>query len=308
MKITINREGQEYGPYPLEQVRELLANGTIQSSDLAHCEGATEWVKVDQIPGIETADDSLPPVLDPAPAMTPSTDTDVPDTYTPTGQHEHEFIIECKPDFSFLTVQVPGNQSLKVESSAMATMSTNMAMKTKMKGGFSRLLGGESIFINEFTAEGGPAEIAIAPGSPGDMDHVYLNGSEEIFLQSSAYVASSMNVEVDSKWQGFKGFFSGEGLFLLRCAGQGDLWFNTYGAMIEIPVDGNYVVDTSHVVAFTSGLQYNVESVGGLKSLFLSGEGLVCRFHGQGKVWIQTRHPMAFANWTWPFRPQKNNG
>ena len=77
-----------------------------------------------------------------------------------------------------------------------------------------------------------------------------------------------MNVEVDSKWQGFKGFFSGEGLFLLRCAGQGDLWFNTYGAMIEIPVDGNYVVDTSHVVAFTSGLQYNVESVGGLKSLF----------------------------------------
>ena len=63
MKITINREGQEYGPYPLEQVRELLANGTIQLTDLAHCEGAKEWVKVDQIPGIETADDSLPPVL-----------------------------------------------------------------------------------------------------------------------------------------------------------------------------------------------------------------------------------------------------
>ena len=76
--------------------------------------------------------------------------------------------------------------------------------------------------------------------------------------------------------------------------------------MIEIPVDGNYVVDTSHVVAFTGGLQYNVESVGGLKSLFLSGEGLVCRFAGQ-KVWIQTRHPMAFANWTYPFRPEKNN-
>ena len=134
-----------------------------------------------------------------------------------------------------------------------------------------------------------------------------MDGSSEIFLQSSAYVASSMNVDVDSKWQGFKGFFSGEGLFLLRCTGQGDLWFNTYGAMIEVPVDGNYVVDTSHVVAFTSGLEYNVESVGGLKSLFLSGEGLVCRFHGQGKVWIQTRHPMAFANWAYPFRPQKNN-
>ena len=139
------------------------------------------------------------------------------------------------------------------------------------------------------------------------MDHVHLSGADEIFLQSSAYVASGMQVNVDSKWQGFKGFFSGEGLFLLRCTGHGDLWFNTYGAMIEIPVDGNYVVDTSHVVAFTGGLQYNVESVGGLKSLFLSGEGLVCRFAGQGKVWIQTRHPMAFANWTYPFRPQQNN-
>ena len=184
---------------------------------------------------------------------------------------------------------------------------TNMVMKTKMKGGLSRFLGGESLFINEFSAQGGSAEIGIAPGSPGDMDHVHLSGADEIFLQSSAYVASGMQVNVDSKWQGVKGFFSGEGLFLLRCTGHGDLWFNTYGAMIEIPVDGNYVVDTSHVVAFTGGLQYSVESVGGLKSLFLSGEGLVCRFAGQGKVWIQTRHPMAFANWTYPFRPEPNN-
>ena len=295
MQITINRDGQNYGPYTVEQLQEMLQAGRAQLTDLANYEGATEWVPLSQIPGVTQAQ------------FTPATAPIDADTYVPTGQHEHEFRIECKPDFSFLTVQVPTSQTLKVEASAMATMSTNMVMKTKMKGGLSRFLGGENIFINEFTAQAGPAEIGIAPGSPGDMDHVFMDGSSEIFLQSSAYVASSMNVDVDSKWQGFKGFFSGEGLFLLRCTGQGDLWFNTYGAMIEVPVDGNYVVDTSHVVAFTSGLEYNVESVGGLKSLFLSGEGLVCRFHGQGKVWIQTRHPMAFANWAYPFRPQKNN-
>ena len=295
MQITINRDGQNYGPYTVEQLQQMLQAGRAQLTDLAHYEGAAEWVPLSQIPGVTQAQ------------STPETAPIDADTYVPTGQHEHEFRIECKPDFSFLTVQVPASQTLKVEASAMATMSTNMVMKTKMKGGLSRFLGGENIFINEFTAQAGPAEIGIAPGSPGDMDHVFMDGSSEIFLQSSAYVASSMNVEVDSKWQGFKGFFSGEGLFLLRCTGQGDLWFNTYGAMIEVPVDGNYVVDTSHVVAFTSGLEYNVESVGGLKSLFLSGEGLVCRFHGQGKVWIQTRHPMAFANWAYPFRPQKNN-
>ena len=295
MQITINRDGQNYGPYTVEQLQQMLQAGRAQLTDLAHYEGAAEWVPLSQIPGVSQAQST--PVTAPIDA----------DTYVPTGQHEHEFRIECKPDFSFLTVQVPASQTLKVEASAMATMSSNMVMKTKMKGGLSRFLGGENIFINEFTAQAGPAEIGIAPGSPGDMDHVFMDGSSEIFLQSSAYVASSMNVEVDSKWQGFKGFFSGEGLFLLRCTGQGDLWFNTYGAMIEVPVDGNYVVDTSHVVAFTSGLEYNVESIGGLKSLFLSGEGLVCRFHGQGKVWIQTRHPMAFANWAYPFRPQQNN-
>ncbi len=295
MQITINRDGQNYGPYTVEQLQQMLQAGRAQLTDLANYEGAAEWVPLSQIPGVTQAQST--PVTAPIDA----------DTYVPTGQHEHEFRIECKPDFSFLTVQVPASQTLKVEASAMATMSTNMVMKTKMKGGLSRFLGGENIFINEFTAQAGPAEIGIAPGSPGDMDHVFMDGSSEIFLQSSAYVASSMNVDVDSKWQGFKGFFSGEGLFLLRCTGQGDLWFNTYGAMIEVPVDGNYVVDTSHVVAFTSGLEYNVESVGGLKSLFLSGEGLVCRFHGQGKVWIQTRHPMAFANWAYPFRPQQNN-
>ena len=295
MQITINRDGQNYGPYTVEQLQQMLQAGRAQLTDLAHYEGAAEWVPLSQIPGVTQAQST--PVTAPIDA----------DTYVPTGQHEHEFRIECKPDFSFLTVQVPASQTLKVEASAMATMSTNMVMKTKMKGGLSRFLGGENIFINEFTAQAGPAEIGIAPGSPGDMDHVFMDGSSEIFLQSSAYVASSMNVDVDSKWQGFKGFFSGEGLFLLRCTGQGDLWFNTYGAMIEVPVDGNYVVDTSHVVAFTSGLEYNVESVGGLKSLFLSGEGLVCRFHGQGKVWIQTRHPMAFANWAYPFRPQQKN-
>jgi uncharacterized protein (TIGR00266 family) len=295
MQITINRDGQNYGPYTVEQLQQMLQAGRAQLTDLANYEGAAEWVPLSQIPGVTQAQST--PVTAPIDA----------DTYVPTGQHEHEFRIECKPDFSFLTVQVPASQTLKVEASAMATMSTNMVMKTKMKGGLSRFLGGENIFINEFTAQAGPAEIGIAPGSPGDMDHVFMDGSSEIFLQSSAYVASSMNVDVDSKWQGFKGFFSGEGLFLLRCTGQGDLWFNTYGAMIEVPVDGNYVVDTSHVVAFTSGLEYNVESVGGLKSLFLSGEGLVCRFHGQGKVWIQTRHPMAFANWAYPFRPQQKN-
>ena len=211
--------------------------------------------------------------------------------------------IDTKPDYAFLNVKIPSGSTLKVEASAMASMDTNISMKTKFKGGFSRMLTGESLFINEFTAENGEGEINIAPGPPGDLHHVYIDGNE-IYLQGAAFVAAGMGVEVDSKWQGFtKGFFSGNSFFLIRCYGKGDLWFNSYGGIIELDVDGDYVVDTGYIVAFTQGLTYSVKSVGGYKSLFLSGEGLVCRFEGKGKVWIQTKQIPPFASFLYTYRP-----
>ncbi len=246
--------------------------------------------------------DAHPPT--PPPAAVPPTP---PPAAPAPPRSEYPFNIEGRPDYCFLTVRIPAEKMLKVEASAMATMDTNVEMKTKLKGGFGRFLTGESLFINEYTARGGPGEIKIAPGPPGDLEHLNLAG-HVVYLQNSAYVASTPGVEVESKWQGMmKGFFSGESLFLIRASGHGDLWFNTYGAILEIDVTHEYVVDTGFIVAFTEGLQYDVTRVGGYKSLFFSGEGLVCRFRGQGKVWIQTRQVPAFANWTFPFRPSKKN-
>lgn len=218
-----------------------------------------------------------------------------------------QFDISHKPDYSFLTVQIPQGETLKVEASAMATMDTNVQMKTKFKGGLGRFLTGESLFINEFTAQNGSGEITIAPSTPGDLEHVQLN-NETIFLQNSAYVASNPNIVLDTKWQGVtKGFFSGESFFLIKASGQGDLWFNSYGGIISIDVKDAFVVDTGHIVAFTEGLNYKVSRQGGYKSLFLSGEGLVCRFSGEGKVWIQTRKVMPLLGFLQRFRPSKNN-
>lgn len=213
-----------------------------------------------------------------------------------------DYRIEASPDFSFLIVRLPAGQTIKVEASGMATMDSSVTMKTKMKGGLSRMLTGESLFINEFSAGSQPGEIGIAPPMLGDMDHVYLDDTT-IYLQNSAFVASGPEVTAESKWQGFtKGFFSGESLFLLRCSGVGDLWFSTFGAMIPIDVTGEYIVDTSHIVAFTEGLDYRVSRLGGYKSLLFSGEGFVCRFSGQGRVWIQTRKVPAFTTWINPYR------
>lgn len=216
------------------------------------------------------------------------------------------YSFDCKPDFGYLTVQVPSGQKLKVEAASMATMDTNIEMKTKLKGGFSRFLQGESLFINEFTAKNGNGQIQIAPACPGDIEHVYLD-NQTVYLQNTAFLASTEGVNVESKWQGFtKGFFSGESFFLIRCSGVGNLWFNSYGGIIEIDVEDGYVVDTGHIVAFTEGLEYSISRVGGYKSLFFSGEGLVCRFSGKGKVWIQTRKIQPFIGWVNPFRPKKS--
>jgi uncharacterized protein (TIGR00266 family) len=225
---------------------------------------------------------------------------------TTTTTEGFDFKFDCKPDYGFLTVKISNGKKLKVEAAAMASMDTNLEMKTKFKGGFKRFLSGESIFINEFTAKNGNAEIQIAPASPGDMEHVYLN-NQTIYLQNTAFVASGDEVLVETKWQGFtKGFFSGESFFLIKCSGKGDLWFNSYGGIIPIDVEGDYVVDTGHIVAFTEDLTYTINRIGGYKSLFFSGEGLVCNFKGKGRVWIQTRKITPFISWIHPFRPVKN--
>jgi uncharacterized protein (TIGR00266 family) len=221
------------------------------------------------------------------------------------------FEFSGKPDYSMVTIEIPKGQTLKVEASAMATMDTNISMKTKAKGGLGRFLTGESIFLNEFTAEGSSGEIGVVPPAPGDMEHIHLEGPHDvIYLQGSAFVASTQDVKVESKWQGMmKTFFSGESMFLIKCSGPGDVWFNSYGAIFPVEIDGEYVIDTGHIVGFTSGLDYQINSVPGFKSLFFSGEGLVCRFRGQGTAWVQTRKAMPFAVWCWPYRPAppKNN-
>ena len=249
------------------------------------------------VASVAAASDPQPPTAVTSAASAAAPKALVPD---PRGL---KFSVHGQPDYAFVTVQIPANQTLKVEASAMATMDTNLVMKTRLRGGLGRFVTGESIFINEFTAQGGPGEIGIAPGAPGDLRHVYLDG-QTIYLQNSAYVASTSGVAVESKWQGLmKGFFSGESLFLIRCQGTGDLWFSSYGGIIEIDVTDEYVVDTGNIVAFTDGLNYNVTKVGGYKSLFFSGEGFVCRFAGTGRVWIQTRKVGPLVSWVWPFRP-----
>jgi len=214
-----------------------------------------------------------------------------------------------KPDFTFVrvTFDAPGEQ-LRVEASAMLARDSGVEMKTEMAGGLlaaakRKMLGGESLFQNTFTATAPGQRLLLAPGPEGDVDVSECRPDLPIFLSSGAFLASAPSVALDTRWGGARGFFSGAGLFLLRAEGHGPLFFSCFGGIHAVDVGpSGYFCDTSHIVGFTAGLDYKVTKLGGLKGLLFSGEGLLCHFTGQGRLWISTRNPGALASFVHAYR------
>lgn len=224
------------------------------------------------------------------------------------------FDIVHRPDFAMLRVQLGQGQHVFAEPAAMASMDSSIVLRAGLKGGIlgsmGRVLAGESLIVNTFTAERAAGEVTFAPGPAGDILHYGLRGGR-LLLQRGAYLAHSDGVEISGKWGGARGFFSGQGLVLLAASGTGDVFFNAYGAVLEMDVTDDFIVDTGYVVAFEDTLSYDVSVLPGLgfagraKSFFFGGEGLVVRFSGQGRVWVQTRTVNPFLSFIYPYRPQK---
>lgn len=220
------------------------------------------------------------------------------------------------PDFGMLqiTFDQPGEKIVS-ESGAMVAMDTAIQMQTSMRGGLlaaakRKLLGGESLFQNTFTSTGPGQRLFLSPGPEGDLRAMNLAAGQSFFLQSGAYVAHvGDQLVLDTKFGGVKGFFGGVGLFMLKVTGPGTVYYCAYGALheIDVPPEG-YTVDNAHLVGFTEGLTYNVRKFGGFKGLFFSGEGLVCDFQGQGRVYLQTRNAGSLAAFLHPYRAVKAKG
>ena len=177
------------------------------------------------------------------------------------------FEILQRPDASMLEVVFDqAGEKFIAEAGAMVGRDSALEMTTSMRGGLGaalkrKMLGGESLFQNTFTASAAGERLQIAPPSEGDIMHIKMTPETgAIFIQSSGYLASTEGITLDTKWGGAKGFFSGAGLFLVKASGTGDLFINSYGAIHEIPVgepgstaQHGYVVDTGHILAFTEG-------------------------------------------------------
>lgn len=223
--------------------------------------------------------------------------------------------IEDRPSYSTLTLYLQPNQMVRAEAGAMVAMSANIDLQSQMQGGvmgaLKRVVTQESLFVSSFTAMNGPGELLLAPGAPGDVTALELRG-QQFFVQGSSWLASDPNLNVDTKWGGFKGFVGGTGLFLISVSGSGTLFLSSFGATHHkrLQPGERYVVDTGHIVAFESTTQYQLRkasSAGWLRS-FTSGEGVVAEFVGPGDLFLQTRNLSSLADILRPFFPSGSGG
>jgi uncharacterized protein (TIGR00266 family) len=230
----------------------------------------------------------------------------------------HEILYQ--QSFSLAVVTLERGESIMAESGAMISMSPTIKLEAQMSGGgvFGALksaVGGESLFRTTFTAESGPGEVTLAPSALGDILAVPLSGSR-FFVQPGSYLAGDPRLNIGVQGS-IRGMLSGEGLFLLTVDGSGLLLLSSFGAIHEkhLSPGEEYIVDTGHIVAFESSVQYQLEKatgktegIGGfLKGIVksaLSGEGFVCRYRGPGRIYIQTRQFPGFARQLIPFLPK----
>ena len=200
--------------------------------------------------------------------------------------------------------ELSAGESMITESGSMSWMSPNMKMETISGGGmkkmFGRLMSGDSMFQNRYTAEGADGMIAFASSFPGAIKALEISNGHSMIVQKSAFLASEEGVELSMHFQKKlgKGIFGGEGFILQELVGAGMAFLEVDGDVVVKDLQPGEVikVDTGNVVAFSKGMNYEIERIKGLKNIFLGGEGLfLTKLTGPGRVILQTQNMSEFA-------------
>ena len=215
------------------------------------------------------------------------------------------YTIKASPVFSYIECTLEAGEALLAEPDAMTSMASGLDLKARFNGGFfkgllRKYLGGESLFLSEYkNSEDEAQTLTLSQATPGEIRCEKLTG-QTFFMQPGAFIACSPGIRLGLKWAGFASFFAREGLFRLAAGGEGYLFYGAYGALLERQLDGEMIVDTSHLVAYEPGVRLKMQLAGGLFSSFFGGEGLVTRLEGEGKVIIQSRSLSGLASWLNP--------
>lgn len=214
----------------------------------------------------------------------------------------------------FLHVAMQRGETIYCESDAMVMMEAALELKGKMKGGLGSALmrtfaNGESFFQQHIEAVRGDGDCLLSPVLPGAMQ-VVDTGARQYMISDGAFVAATSGVDLKVRTQSLGNalFAQSGGFFITETAGSGQVVVSGFGSMsvIDVVPGKDVVIDNAHVVCWDSALRYEMSVTTGQSSGFLgnlvnsqlSGEGMVLRFSGSGKVYMCSRNRKAFQLWT----------
>jgi uncharacterized protein (TIGR00266 family) len=188
-------------------------------------------------------------------------------------------------------------EGMITESGSMSWMSSNMKMETTSGGGFGkafgRMMSGDSLFQNHFTAMGGPGMIAFASSFPGAIRALQIKPGASMIVQKSAFLASEMTVNLSMFFQRKlgKGLFGGEGFIMQKLTGEGMVFveIDGYGVEYNLAAGQDIVIDTGYLAAMEETCTMDIIKVPGVKNMLLGGEGIFNTIvKGPGRVILQT--------------------
>lgn len=218
--------------------------------------------------------------------------------------------------FPILICKLNKGETMKNEGGAMALMSSQIKMETNTGGGIlkglGRALSGDTIFLNFYTAQADNQEIGFSSGYPGKIIPLKLNG-RTIIAQKHAYLASEEDVDISIHFKKKlgRGLFGGEGFILQKFTGDGMVFLEIDGEVIEYDLapGEKMLIDQGHLAAMEETVDFDIERIKGAKNIVLGGEGLFLgKLTGPGKVWIQTMPISKLADSLIPFLPTPSSG
>ena len=211
-------------------------------------------------------------------------------------------------DIQVLEVELDPHETVIAEAGAMVYMEQGIEFETKMGDGSNpnqgflgklmsagtRLITGESLFITHFTHRGpGKGHVAFSAPYPGTIVPIDLQAlGRALIVQKDGFLAAALGTRINLHFNQKlgSGIFGGEGFLLQKLTGDGMAFVHAGGTVIEKRLNNETLrVDTGCVVAFEEGIDFSIQTSGGLKSMIFGGEGLfLATLSGTGRVWLQS--------------------
>ena len=188
-------------------------------------------------------------------------------------------------------------ETIVTESGGMSWMDEGINMSTSTNGGImkglGRALAGESLFMNNYTAEKDDVEISFSSSFPGKILEFDLAQGESIIAQKKAFLCGESSVDISMHFRKKlgAGFFGGEGFIMQKLTGPGKVFLEIDGEVIrkDLAQGERLKVDNGYVAAMTSSVNLDITTVAGLKNMMFGGEGLfLTTVEGPGTVWLQS--------------------